>query len=572
MVNNNYLEIPDYTFVYSEINKCILAHPDKTAAFIYVEIDNFKEINTNFGYSYGNKVVAYIAEILLSMFHADNSCIFRLCSDSFLIVFHGWKSIAEVDEAAIMIIQSVLETNQIEGCFVNVYLNIGISIYPNNGQRVEELLKCSSIAVSKARYSGRNKYVFYKDHMQNSILKKSTLENHLHTALKNYEFEIHYQPQVKADSGEILGFEALLRWNNTELGDISPMEIINIAEENYLIIPIGEWVLRNACFFLKELHSMGYDNLTMSINVSVNQLLDDDFINNIFDLSYHLGLNTECLHLEITESVLRESYSIISQRLNLLREKGIKIALDDFGKGYSSLSELKDLPVDIIKIDKTFIDMITTENREKVITGMLISIIQKLGKEVIAEGVETIEQRDYLLENNCKILQGYLFGKPVSQEKVLEMLPKKTKTERSSFIKFMWKKDYEMDIPEVDKQHKYLFELGNKIANLVFSDNISDLSVEISTILGELMDYANYHFKCEEEVMEKHCFVHLGTHKKGHSYFIKTVERIAGEVKNPADRETLSKLLDFTYLWITNHILKSDMKYKILFDKGENKI
>lgn len=570
MGNNYLLEIPDHTLLCSELNKCILSCPDNAAALIYVEIDNFKEINTSFGYSYGDKVAAYMAEILHSLFPSDNSYVFRLCSDSFVVAFHGWKNIAEIDEAAVMIIQSVLDTNLIDGRFVNIFLNIGISIYPNNGQTVEELLRCSSIAVCKARYSGRNKYVFYKDYMQATILKKTTIEKHLLTALKNYEFEIYYQPQVKADSGEILGFEALLRWNTPELGTISPMEFINIAEENYLIVPIGEWVLRNACYFLKELHSMGHENLTISVNISVPQLLDEDFINTILDLSSHVGLNLEYLHLEITESVLRESYSIISQKLNFLREKGIKIALDDFGKGYSSLSELKDLPVDIIKIDKTFVDMIITENKEKVITGMLIKIIQKVDKEVIAEGVETNEQRDYLLENNCKVMQGYLFSKPVPQGKVLEMLPKKTNNKRNGIMQFIWKKDYEMNVPEVDKQHKYLFELGNKITNLVFSENNSVLPGEISTILTELMNYANYHFKCEEEVMEKHGFVHFRTHKNEHSYFIKTLERIAGADKDPIDKETLSKLLDFIYLWITNHILKSDMKYKILYSNADN--
>jgi len=299
-------------------------------------------------------------------------------------------------------------------------VSIGISTYPEDGANADELMRSADIAIYKAKATGKNKYVFFNHEMQETVRQRMMIEKHLRNALQNNELLIYYQPQLDIKTGKISGFEALLRWNNNELGFVSPLEFIGTAEETHLIIPIGEWVLRNACFFLKQLHIRGYTNIIISVNVSILQLLQENFVDTVIRVLEFIKMDPKYLELEITESILMESYQAISDKLYRLKEIGVRIALDDFGQGYSSLSYLKQLPINTLKIDKSFVDSINFEESSDSLTGTIVMIGRKMGLTILAEGVETQEQMNYLIKHKCHKIQGYLISKPLPQEEVIK--------------------------------------------------------------------------------------------------------------------------------------------------------
>jgi EAL domain-containing protein (putative c-di-GMP-specific phosphodiesterase class I) len=288
-------------------------------------------------------------------------------------------------------------------------------MYPKHSVHLEELLKYADIAMYKAKEQGRNRYVIYNETMNQDIIERVNIEKYLHTALLKNEFEIYYQPQLDIRSEKITGFEALLRWNSPELGRISPLKFIKVAEDTHIIIPLGIWVLKKACAFLKKLHMEGYNDLTVSVNISIIQLLQTDFVETVMDILELQELEPEFLELEITESILIESYENICSKLETLKDRGIRIALDDFGKGYSSLSYLKQLPISTIKIDKSFVDHITYDPVSNNLIRKIIEIGKSMGMRVVAEGVETPEQLKFLKKHRCNRIQGYLFSMPIPE-------------------------------------------------------------------------------------------------------------------------------------------------------------
>lgn len=265
--------------------------------------------------------------------------------------------------------------------------------------------------------TGKNRYLIYKEPLDESARERSRIEGYLCKALEKKEFEVYYQPQIMVESGKISGFEALIRWNSPELGFMPPDRFIGIAEESKLIVPIGEWVLRTACAFIKGLHDKGHTGLTIAVNVSIVQLMQDGFAENVVDTLKELNLCPDCLELEITETILIESYERISKKLEYLKDLGVRIALDDFGRGYSSLSGLCLLPVSTLKIDKLFMDGILDDGPRKNITELIIQMGKKMGLMVLAEGIESKAQVDYLVKHKSIKAQGYYFSEPLPQRK-----------------------------------------------------------------------------------------------------------------------------------------------------------
>ncbi|NLE24915.1 MAG: EAL domain-containing protein, partial [Clostridiaceae bacterium] len=274
-------------------------------------------------------------------------------------------------------------------------------------------------AMYKAKESGKNCYVLFSEDMHERLLERMLIEKHLRGAIENNELDVYYQPQVDAMTGIISGFEALLRWNNSELGFVSPLKFIGVAEETRLINPIGTWVLQKACTFLKKVHENECCDISIAVNISIFQLLQEDFADVVEDILASTGLDPGHLELEITESILMDSYKSISSSLDRLKKLGIKIALDDFGKGYSSLSYLKQLPIDTLKIDKCFIDSIQSDKDNADLTGMIVKLGQNMGLTVLAEGVEEQEQMNYLIKNGCHKIQGYLISRPLPANEIL---------------------------------------------------------------------------------------------------------------------------------------------------------
>ena len=403
------------------INRLISAKDNGKMALIIVDIDNFKYINDTMGHSFGDQLLVRVSARLESLAEGRFS-IFRLSGDEFVVLLESFEEAAEVEKLAVKLLKGFKARFEINGSSMFITISMGAALYPEHGESMDELLKNADIALYKAKETGRNRVVFYTKPMNEAVSERVLIEKHLRTALDNNEFRLHYQPQLDIVSQKISGFEALIRWQSPELGHVSPLKFINIAEDAHLIIPIGDWVLRNACIHLKQLHQQGYEDLTMSVNISMLQLLQEDFADKVIDVLDWSKLDPKYLELEITESILMESYEAIAGKLRLLKGRGIKIALDDFGKGYSSLNYLSQLPISTIKIDKSFIDTIGSVGKHKSLTDIMVRIGRTMGMCVVAEGVETQEQLDYLIKRKCDKIQGYLFSKPIPGEKIADLL------------------------------------------------------------------------------------------------------------------------------------------------------
>ncbi len=385
----------------------------KGKALMFIDIDNIKLINDTMGHAFGDLLIAETSKRLKGILEPPEE-IFRIGGDEFLILTN-FSQITSLKTKTEAIIHAFDDPIPIQNALIHNTVSVGISLYPMHGTDPGELLKCADIAMYQAKSCGKNTATLYNVNMMTSINDRMSIGEYLHDALTDGELEIYYQPQITTDTGRISSFEALLRWNNRVLGRVSPDKFIGVAEETHLIIPIGDWILKNSCRFLKKLHDQGYNDLSVSINISMIQLLQDDFSRKVARIIENEGLNPERIELEITESVLMESYTIIRGQLDELRKMGITIALDDFGKGYSSLSYLEQLPITTLKIDKSFVDRISDPTNDTSITGNIVKIGKKLGLTVIAEGVETNAQLAYLASQQCDKIQGWVYSKALPE-------------------------------------------------------------------------------------------------------------------------------------------------------------
>lgn len=396
------------------------------SALFFIDSDNFKFINDTLGHNHGDQLIVAIGSRLKANI-GENDNVFRIGGDEFVVSIPNFTNIEDIETVAKKIIYSFAEPFEIANNSIHITVSLGIAIYPDHGVETDELLKNADIAMYKAKECGKNRFVFYDAKIHARIEERMWLEKNLGNALSKQEFLLHYQPQVDLKTGTITGFEALLRWNNLELGLISPLKFIEITEDNGLIIPLGEWVLNRACRFMKDLQELTGEKLAVSVNASIIQLMQDDFVERVLEVLKDCRFNPELLELEITESVLIESFETIYQKLESLREKRVRIALDDFGKGYSSLNYLCRLPISTLKIDKSFVDNIINKDKDRIIIGDIVAIGHKVGLSVIAEGVETDEQLQYLMDHECDKVQGFIYSKPLPEEEVIELLRSKNK-------------------------------------------------------------------------------------------------------------------------------------------------
>ena len=382
---------------------------------VFLDLDNFKTVNDTLGHAIGDALLIETSERLLKCIDREITAA-RLSSDEFAILIEGIdqeNSIVPILEG----IKSIFkESFWINENILNITASIGVAIYPDHGETGEELINNADMAMYKAKEFGKNGYQFFNFIMKENLLKKANIERLLRKALKNKEFVLHYQPQYIAETGKIRGFEALIRWNSPEMGYLNPLEFIPIAEESGLIIEIGEWVLNTAsCVCKKFQDKYGYD-LIMAVNISPIQLRQRRFHWTVLKAIAASGLKPSSLELEVTESIFIDSYDDVANELRNLIEHGVRIALDDFGTGYSSLSYLRKLPINFLKIDKAFVQEIDTVHPHHELTESIISLVHKLNIKTTAEGVETLEQLNYLIKAKCDHLQGYLLGKPGPEE------------------------------------------------------------------------------------------------------------------------------------------------------------
>lgn len=405
--------------VTEEIEKCLISN-NKFALF-FMDLDNFKFINDSYGHTVGDKLLLYVGK-RLNQLKDKNIIAFRLGGDEFVILLKNTQGEEAVELYAKTLLESLANPIFINENIFCITHSSGIVFYPYNGSSFEELLKNADTAMYKSKASGKSTHTFYNKTMGDDALKKVKMQQNLHKAIENKEFVLYYQPILDVKQGGIRGFEALIRWVSPENGLILPDKFIKAAEENGSIIQIGSWVIVSACKYAKSIYDNGFTSFYVSVNVSTLQLLQNDFTDFVLSTLKNTKLPPELLLIEITETVLMESMDLVIEKLEILRNYNIKIALDDFGCGYSSLTYLKMLPINMIKIDKSFIDDIKFEDDVKSMSGTIILLAKQLGLIVIGEGVETSDQLNYLKKHGCDLFQGYLASKPVPEVEINKLL------------------------------------------------------------------------------------------------------------------------------------------------------
>ncbi|WP_221803317.1 EAL domain-containing protein [Paenibacillus typhae] len=395
--------------------------PGGKAALMFVDTDNFKYINDTLGHKSGDILIRKASERLQSLVQGKGM-LSRLGGDEFVVFIEDAEDRKAVLTLADDIMRAFRRSILIGESNLYVSVSIGISFYPEDGETTEEILKNADVAMYRAKEEGKGTYVIYDKSMHTAFNERMHIEKHLRSAMNNNEFELHYQPQADIRTGEITGFEALIRWNSPVLGFVSPLSFIKVAEDSRLIIYIGEWVLREACSFMKSIHERTGRLYKISVNISIIQLLQDDFVEIVLDSLKQSGLTPSCLELEITESIFMESFESTVSKLEFLKSRGIRIALDDFGTGYSSLSYLQQLPISTLKMDKIFIDSLADQAYSESFVQTIIVLGHKMGLDVVAEGVEDDSQLAFLNESGCDKVQGYLISRPVPPREVWELL------------------------------------------------------------------------------------------------------------------------------------------------------
>lgn len=384
-------------------------------AILFIDLDNFKNVNDTLGHDYGDLLLQQIAK-QLSNYIADDDLLARTGGDEFLILRNQVSTTEALDKFATELISIADHPFDLNGENVHVSMSVGVAIFPQNGLTINELIKNADIAMYSAKAAGKSGYQFFNSSMEDELNHKNEIEEVLHDAIQNREIYLVYQPQCDMKTGRITGCEALMRLRNGYLGQIPPTEFIPIAEESGIINQLGAWALEHACDFNKQLIDAGYGPITMSVNVSIQQLKNPFFIPELKEILKRTGLDPQYLEIEVTESVLMQSLDYEVSLLQEMRDMGIHIALDDFGTGYSSFNYLTKIPITTLKMDKSFVDNISTNPKDCFVAETIISLAHKLNISVVAEGVETSDQLRILQENSCDILQGYLFSKPIPDE------------------------------------------------------------------------------------------------------------------------------------------------------------
>jgi diguanylate cyclase (GGDEF)-like protein len=415
--------LPNRLLLYDRIGQ-VIARARRDAgqiAVLFLDLDNFKHINDSLGHSAGDKLLQSVAKRLMECVR-DPDTVSRQGGDEFTAVLQDLKHPEDAVLAANRILEAVAETHSIEGHDLHITASIGVSIYPDDGLDADTLIKNADTAMYQAKESGRHTYRFFKPEMNARAVDRQSLEEDLRCALERKELALHYQPKINLNTGAIAGAEALLRWTHPTRGSIPPLRFIPVAEDSGMILPIGAWVLREACMQARAWADAGLPAITMAVNVSAVQFRNENFIRDLFAILSETGLDTRLLELEVTESVLMKHPESTTPILKALRKEGIQVAVDDFGTGYSSLNYLQLFPIDALKIDQSFIRRIDGNPDDTAIVSAIIAMGKNLHLRVIAEGVETLEDLTFLKARGCDNAQGYYFSRPVPSGEFARLL------------------------------------------------------------------------------------------------------------------------------------------------------
>jgi diguanylate cyclase (GGDEF)-like protein/PAS domain S-box-containing protein len=391
----------------------------QTFALLFLDLDNFKWVNDSLGHQFGDQVLIDVSQKIKEILDSD-SIIARLGGDEF-VVLAPYRELLNISHLASKIIQSVQEPILIDDMWISVGWSIGISLFPQNGTNYDTLLKSADIAMYEAKNHGKNRFRYFSEEMNQEAKERLQIDTRLREALNHQHFSLSYQPKVDVASNQIVGLEALIRWDDPVVGNISPEKFIPIAEESGYIYNIGLWVIKQVLCDIKQIHQT-HPTITVAINISSKQLESDTFIEDVTQILAQSSVDPKLLEFEITETSIMKNIDQVIPLLNKIKHLGISISVDDFGTGYSSMAYLKKLPIDTIKIDRAFINELQSNRDDRIIVEAIVALSRAMQLRVIAEGVENKAQRDILSTLQCDIFQGYLYSKPLQLDRVLEFL------------------------------------------------------------------------------------------------------------------------------------------------------
>ena len=387
----------------------------RCVAVMCLDLDRFKSINDSYGHEIGDKALQVVSRFLIDTVR-EGDIVTRQGGDEFQIIISDDMQLGATMALAQKILAGLRRELMIDGQQLMVTSSIGIAVSPTDGDSFDELVRNADTALFRAKEIGRDNYAFFTERMDAEIRDKLAIQGQLRGAIARDEFEVHYQPQVCLKTGALVGAEALLRWNNVVLGRVPPNRFIPLAEEYGLVNSIGEWVLESVCAQIKVWHDQGLGDIKVSVNLAAGQFANDATVPYVENTLRNFGVAAACLGLEITEGTVMGDPNKAVAALRRLKDIGVSISLDDFGTGYSSLSYLKRFPIDVLKIDKSFVDDVTTNSADAAIALSVISLAHNLNMRVIAEGVETREQVQFLTERGCDEMQGYYFSRPIDAD------------------------------------------------------------------------------------------------------------------------------------------------------------
>lgn len=399
-------------------------------AVLFIDLDNFKEINDSLGHDVGDKVLVEVSRRMQGVRRSSDT-LARLGGDEFAIILNKLSSVEDVGSIVQEGMEILSQPLSIEHNTLYVSMSVGISIYPNDGQIAKELVKNADAAMYRAKQKGRNTYSFYNEEMTEKACERVFLETELRKALKNDDLLVYFQPQMDGRNNTIVGMEALVRWRHPDRGMIFPDKFIPLAELTGMIVELDRLVMRKAITAFTQWHTAGLNPRKISLNLAIKQLAEEDFIAFVTELVGDRKYLLNMLEFEVTETQVMSNPQESIATLQKIHDLGILLSVDDFGTGYSSLSYLKKLPISKLKIDKSFVDELPNNSEDVAIAKTIISLCKSLGLSVIAEGVENLEQKDFLLANGCHYIQGYLYSKPLSQEDMTHFLKEYNKKENT---------------------------------------------------------------------------------------------------------------------------------------------
>ncbi|HEY9616936.1 MAG TPA: EAL domain-containing protein [Microcoleaceae cyanobacterium] len=415
--------LPNRILLHHRLQELLLeaGRSQQLIAVMYLNLNRFKAVNLNLGYSGGDQLLQTVAE-RLSQLSPHEGHIARLSGDEFGLLLTDIAGQGGIVEFAKQVLTFLAEPYELFDQYVQIHSSLGIAVYPQDGNTPDALLSRADTAMRQAKTLGGSQYAFYDVEMDLLISERRMIESQLRSAQTNQELELHYQPQVNLVTGRIIGAEALLRWKNPSLGSVSPAKFIPVAEETGLIVPIGEWVLQTACAQARAWRNASQMPIRVSVNLSARQFKQANLLGMVTQVLEETQLDPTLLVLELTETSVMEDVDTTISILQQLKKMGVQISIDDFGTGYSSLNYLKRFPIDVLKIDQSFVQDIITDTNDAAIAKAIIAMAQSLQLKVIAEGVETQEQYEFLRQNGCNAMQGYLFSRPLNAIEFVALL------------------------------------------------------------------------------------------------------------------------------------------------------